>query len=332
VLSTLSPSPPQDAYKKNISQFSKGEYPNANNQQDDLAIITDPTKQMVNALGFLAYRADDHGNSFLQASPLIGTPIAANPARSKAAAVGNIERTGDSDWLSFSAGAGAGSVTVAITPPTVALNNHRANVDLRVEVHTIGGLVPLATFNSAGAILNGTFSFNLPAAGTYYISATGVGDTDYSNYASLGEYGIALEYPSAPKSITFSLASSTVVKGTTPRVVLGTTTQVTSYSISATFVAKNQAGAPVTGATVTLGNTWASPGYTPTTTSRNVTYTTSSTGTFQVRFPMGAGRGEACHTNRRVIGTGAGSAAFAQTDSPVLRHGTRNQTRSAQGL
>ncbi|KIY93819.1 hypothetical protein MNEG_14143 [Monoraphidium neglectum] len=272
-----------DAYKKNISQFSKGEYPNANNQQDDLAIITDPTKQMVNALGFLAYRADDHGNSFLQASPLIGTPIAANPARSKAAAVGNIERTGDSDWLSFSAGAGAGSVTVAITPPTVALNNHRANVDLRVEVHTVGGLVPLATFNSAGAILNGTFTFNLPAAGTYYISATGVGDTDYSNYASLGEYGIALEYPSpavaAANEIRLSLFNSTIVKGTSPG-LLGTTT--TSYRVNATLVAKNQAAAPIAGATITVGSTWASPGYNPLTTSRNVTYTTSSAGTFQV--------------------------------------------------
>ncbi|MFC6673212.1 hypothetical protein [Marinobacterium aestuariivivens] len=40
-------------YYNNVTQWSKGEYADANNTQDDVAIIS----------GQLGYRSDDHGNS-----------------------------------------------------------------------------------------------------------------------------------------------------------------------------------------------------------------------------------------------------------------------------
>jgi len=48
-------------YYRNVTQWSAGEYANANNTQDDLAIID----------GKLGYVADDHGNSAAEATPLV---------------------------------------------------------------------------------------------------------------------------------------------------------------------------------------------------------------------------------------------------------------------
>src|SRR6185436_5752509 len=47
-------------YYKNLSQWSKGEYAGANNTQDDLAIIQT----------YIAFRADDHGNTSAAATML----------------------------------------------------------------------------------------------------------------------------------------------------------------------------------------------------------------------------------------------------------------------
>ena len=51
-------------YDEELSQWSQGEYPGANNVQDDLAIISDLT---TNGFG---YRADDHGDTIATADPL----------------------------------------------------------------------------------------------------------------------------------------------------------------------------------------------------------------------------------------------------------------------
>ena len=53
-----------------LVQWSKGEYPNANNTQDDLDIIVNPSTSPNNGFG---YRADDHGSSVGSASSLVVT-------------------------------------------------------------------------------------------------------------------------------------------------------------------------------------------------------------------------------------------------------------------
>ena len=50
-------------YYKSLTQFSKGEYPDANNQQDDLAVLAGAT-------GGFGHRSDDHGSSFAEADTL----------------------------------------------------------------------------------------------------------------------------------------------------------------------------------------------------------------------------------------------------------------------
>ena len=47
------------SYLADGTQFSKGDYADANNPQDDLAVMTNPSKIMTSKFGYLAYRADD---------------------------------------------------------------------------------------------------------------------------------------------------------------------------------------------------------------------------------------------------------------------------------
>jgi hypothetical protein len=248
---------------------------------------------MTSARGFMAYRPDDLGSTMAAAAPLAGNPTAADPARTTAAAVGVIERSGDADWLSFAAGAGPATVSIALTPASPD-GNARANVDLRLEVWASGAAAPLATFNTAGALLSGANAVTLPAAGTYYVAAIGTGDTDFTSYASLGEYSVALEYPtpSSPPSpstspspspspapareIRLTLSSYSIVTGR------GTgKNPATTYGVSAILIAKDENGTPITGTSVTMGATWASSTYSKSST-KTVTYTTSAAGTFQV--------------------------------------------------
>jgi PKD repeat protein len=101
-------------------------------------------------------------------------------------AQGVIERPGDIDMFSFAASAGA--VTAAFSPAARA-----ANLDASIELRNSAGTV-LASANPLDA-LNGSVSFTVPSAGTYYIAITGVGKGDvsttgYSNYGSLGNYAL----------------------------------------------------------------------------------------------------------------------------------------------
>lgn len=157
-------------YYTSISQWSRGEYLNANNQEDDLSIITTQN-------GF-GYRADDVGNSYLAASALAqnGTSLSGQ---------GLIERNTDSDYFSFTTG--SGTISINIETATYA-----ANLDVLAKLYDINGNLIATSNPSTGLDAN----FNLTvSAGQYYISIEGTGtgttSTGYSDYASLGNYWIS---------------------------------------------------------------------------------------------------------------------------------------------
>lgn len=159
-----------------IVQWSKGEYANANNKEDDLAIITSTTYGV-------GYRADDYSNTIAAASALTIDP-SGNVNTS-----GVIERTADVDMFSFTTTGG-----------TVSLNfNPAANypdLDILATLYNSSGTV---VTSANPAALNASISTTL-AAGTYYVSVTGTGygdplTTGYSNYASLGAYTITGTVP-----------------------------------------------------------------------------------------------------------------------------------------
>lgn len=162
------------SYYKNLTQWAKGEYTNAKNKEDAYAVMS--------ARG-LKPNADDVGNTIATATAM--TAASANGFNNLTAA-GLISAPGDADMFKFTAGAGAASFTF-----TGAVNSQ--NLDISAQLMDATGKVLANT--TGQTTLNKTLTFNLPSAGTYYLSITGAGrgtaaSTGYSNYGSLGQYSI----------------------------------------------------------------------------------------------------------------------------------------------
>ncbi|MFI4851711.1 MAG: hypothetical protein ACIAZJ_21540 [Gimesia chilikensis] len=150
-------------YDQNLVQWSKGEYTNASNNQDDLSIITTQN-------GF-GYRADDHGSSFGTASAITGGMTS-----------GIVERNTDVDYFQFTTNGGDVSIDPFIESP---------NLDILARLYDSGG-AQIQTSNPVGAL---NASFTGLTAGTYYVSIEGTGEgsvsgTGYSDYGSLGQYTV----------------------------------------------------------------------------------------------------------------------------------------------
>ncbi len=158
-------------YYKNLVQWSKGEYALANNQEDDLAIISA-------SYNHFGYVPDDAGNTRASAAALSG-----NPTTGAVSQAGVIERTADADFYTFFTNGGAATITA--TDPSSS-----PDLDIVLELQDAQGLV-IQTNNPATS-LGATVSATL-AAGQYYVkvSPTGAGNpvtTGYSDYGSIGQY------------------------------------------------------------------------------------------------------------------------------------------------
>jgi len=188
-------------YYQSLVQWSKGEYPGANNKEDDYAVM---------ASNGLAARADDHGNTTGTASRIAGSTSA---GATTLEAGGFIERTGDVDVFSFVAAAGPISISVAPA-------RRSANLDIRAELRDgLGNL--LASGNPVDA-LGSTLSVT-GGGGTYFVFITGVGKGDlttgYSNYGSLGEYLVSGTVPAATSQPPVAVLSAAPTSGVVPLVV-----------------------------------------------------------------------------------------------------------------
>jgi autotransporter-associated beta strand protein len=163
------------SYNEPISQWSKGEYANPSNTQDDLAVML--TQGAV-------YRPDDHGGTTATATKL-GTDS------NSATVDGVIERNTDLDFFRIDAAGGSLSVNAVPAP-------RGANLRLEVKLYNSGGtLVQTATVaDTSGGTQAVTFSRTV-TAGVFYVSVNGIGNGDplttgYSDYASLGQYNLTV--------------------------------------------------------------------------------------------------------------------------------------------
>lgn len=176
-------------YYSNVTQWSQGEYSGANQQQDDVAIIS----------GQLEYRPDDHGNGMTAATPLAVDPDGTlyvtfpeiDPHNSDSANKGVIETRNDVDVFWFDSA--AGQVTFSVLPAWEAFYRSSlrgANLDIQASLYDgQGNLV------ASSDPLNDTMAQldeYLPA-GRYYLQVAGVGNalSPYSDYGSLGMYFIS---------------------------------------------------------------------------------------------------------------------------------------------
>lgn len=180
------------SYSQPVSQWSKGEYPDANNFQDDLAQI---------ATG-AAFRADED-------------PAGALALGNGAALDGIITASTDADRYTFTA-AGATTVTVANGSPFP---------DLDVQLRILDGngtqvaLVNPTTTRVSAVLASGmdaSYSFTAPAGGATYtaeIRGAGQGAVPnagaYSTYGSLGTYRVSLtsETPSGTSPLALTVGS-----------------------------------------------------------------------------------------------------------------------------
>ncbi len=175
------------SYYRHVTQWSKGEYTDANNLQDDLS-------EIANRLG---YSADDHGNEVSNATAIViesdGTVNVTNPENDPFNNLivnkGIIESSTDVDMFSFYTS--GGQIDLTIRPSWEAHNyenNRGANLDIKATLYNSSGNA-INTYS----LVDDTYaliSTNL-VAGTYYVSVEGESSANYSDYASIGKFFIS---------------------------------------------------------------------------------------------------------------------------------------------
>ncbi|WP_051906603.1 Ig-like domain-containing protein [Methylomarinum vadi] len=176
-------------YYNNVTQWSKGEYTDATQTQDDIALIADR----------LTFRSDDHGNNMSSPTPLYidinGTiPVTSpetDPYNLAPDNKGIIETRDDVDFFAFDAGAGPLSITVTPAWESFYRSSRRgANLDIQASLYNWDGQIIAESdpLDETDAQIVTTV-----ASGQYLLSISGVGNnvTPYSDYGSLGQYYIS---------------------------------------------------------------------------------------------------------------------------------------------
>jgi len=212
------------SYYKIVTQWSKGEYYNASNTEDDLAIITS------NGFG---YRCDDHGDMVSSATAVASPAVLANVAK------GIIEQAGDVDMFRFSTTGGEVSLHV------IAMAEG-PNLDILATVYDSDGEV-IAIEDPASTYM-ARLSLTLES-GTYYLAVTGTGfgtpladpPSGYTSYGSLGQYWVRIADPNdAPTDIT--LGGSAVVENAANDTVVATIGGTDPEGDTLTFTLTDDAG------------------------------------------------------------------------------------------
>jgi hypothetical protein len=285
------------SYYRPISQWSKGEYPGANQSEDDLAIMTDVNREMVHSKQYLAYRLDDFGSSassstYLDTSPQFTWQTSPTDTNRRQILIpGVIERTGDADYFRFKGTAGRTFVTIDLVPSTGDLKP-RANVDLKLEIFTQGSTSPIASFDAAQNLLMGTQEICFPAEGDYQVAVTGVGDQGqgrigYSNYGSLGEYRLKIDTPSlsAPSPCPVVTPPSQNPNGFAIKAIRsGVSKSGKQYRVGITYQVMDASGRPIVSKVLSIGYRWNSQAFsTNTVTKKNIRLNTQ--GMFTIYSP-----------------------------------------------
>ena len=190
-----------------VDQWSIGEYKDANNDEDDLAIIGGAA----NGFGF---KTDDFANFFNGGTPTIDVGLLSPTGPNRVGATGFITRRFDLDVFRFTV-SNLGEVTfraipldVESTDPEPGSNTNGANLAAQVRLLDADGLEIAVGVESGGNLLSSEVTADI-TPGTYYIEVSGAGrgadpDTGFSDYASLGEYTIEGELPTQPLQVSSS--------------------------------------------------------------------------------------------------------------------------------
>lgn len=190
-------------YYKELTQWSKGEYPNANQTQDDLLVIQNTGAPL---------QSDDHGNTLANATPMDITGGSTGLATLSGSGLIGIR----SDLDVFSFVSAAGNISFSATPAP-----RSPNLDIALSLYAADGTL-LASANPLDA-LNASLTASLPQGGTYYLVVDGIGkgdlSTGYSDYGSLGEYSLSGTAPTLSGLPPVAVATATPTSGGVPLTV-----------------------------------------------------------------------------------------------------------------
>ncbi|MDY8135481.1 PKD domain-containing protein [Aquimarina sp. 2201CG5-10] len=163
---------------KPIGHWSRGEYANATENEDDIGIISGTR----NGVG---YNQDDHGDVISEASELL---VDADGNVNASQNSGLIATREDNDVFSFVTAGGAVNFDFQPDP-------HYPN--LNIEARILNALGEEVATSNPYQDLSASISTDL-AGGTYFIEIDGVGEDDvftgYSDYSSIGFYSISGSY------------------------------------------------------------------------------------------------------------------------------------------
>lgn len=230
-------------YNRNLVQWSKGEYANANQKQDDYLVMQNQG---------VPFDTDEHGNTVGTATTLSGSVV---NGLQQYKASGVLQGPTDSDFISFVANSGTLNIDVK------SLGVNTGNADLLISLLDPAGnqLAQSNNLETMGTAL----SFNAPAQGTYVlkVEGTGKGDplgTGYTKYGSVGYWSATINAQvtsgnlpptarisadkvsgTAPVAVNFSAAGSTDPEGTnlTYSWSFGDGTSATGINVSKTYQA-----------------------------------------------------------------------------------------------
>lgn len=169
-------------YYTQLSQWSKGEYSDANQTQDDMVVIQQ---------NGVLLKTDDHSDAINATATPLTTTTGTTTGTVNVSAAGVIATQSDNDV--FSIEIGAGDLSLTVNPATIG-----TNLDIAASLYDSSGNLLI----TANPIDSTTATINLQeqAAGTYYLMIDGVGKGDplvdgYSDYGSLGQYVISGTVP-----------------------------------------------------------------------------------------------------------------------------------------
>lgn len=232
-------------YSKPIVQWSRGEYANANNTENDYTVI---------GQNGLVYRADDYGNTIGTATALANVFNITN--------TGYLERTNDVDFFSFQTG--GGTATFTVTPW-----ERGANVHFLLALYNSGGtLITNREVADTGSGVQVVKFSAILSAGTYYVSVDGIGSgnpstTGYSDYGSLGNYTLTVNLPPTSQWLptlagNFSWSNpANWLDGAVPNTV-DTTASINNNIVGEQLITLD---APITIGRLVLGDTNATHGF-----------------------------------------------------------------------
>lgn len=204
------------SYYSEPGHWSKGEYANANNTEDDIAIIANMPASSTTTVGF---RTDEAGNTNATSKLLVTNGSGVIDAVQN---IGIITSRTDVDVYRFTTTGSTVNITVSATIPA------HANLDVILSLKNSAGTT-VASANPTTS-MDASVTATL-AAGTYYlfIDGTGLGNpvgTGYSDYSSIGRYKITGNISSTSYLTKFSVPRTTALpslfKQSTKVHVLGT--------------------------------------------------------------------------------------------------------------